>query len=513
MPVYRQFAVLPVSDAREDTLSDYNPVLLDKKSYELEVTRPVWLPYNDIAYDLVGALVDNFDYPTSGPKAQKYAVVIASLLKAAQAHISSSSNNLPHYVGIQRRSSAWSRFPLVGRTVSDAVVDDFLSHFGGRLVEGSGTSGLHKDDQGKWRTDPKMSMYTLDVTKLPEQLLAARFIEVGRPLVKVNKAETRQQKNKRKTQKLAKPFHNQKEARAIDEDAFRASESRIQRLNDFWRKHPLELPNGHAMASATRVFHDGRLDAGGRIYGGWTGLDQKAKRIHCTIDGEPVVEIDIRASQPTLLSSLLGCKMGGLGPQGEWVDVYGELSHLVSVDHYWTIVDDQIDKIELIKRNRNVAKGVVMALIGSGLPLKSNATSELVKDFGLTSQGWSFFRDKLVETVPALNDLEPRYDDKGQLDGYINGAGFLSYNESEMTLQTVETLIDQDIPAYPVHDCIMVKRSDAVVASKTYRSTIYDYCKKISGIEVLVPLSLTVADNTTTDTLPSASDLKGRYLS
>ena len=96
------------------------------------------------------------------------------------------------------------------------------------------------------------------------------------------------------------------------------------------------------------------------IYGGWTGLDQKDNRLHCTIDGEPVVEIDIRASQPTLLSSLLGYKLGGLGPQGEWEDVYGELSRLADNEHWWTVVDDTIDKIELIKRNRNVAKGVVM---------------------------------------------------------------------------------------------------------------------------------------------------------
>ena len=244
---------------------------LNKQDYRLEVTRPVWLPYNDIAHDLVEAFVGYFGYPTSGPKAERYAVVVASLIKAAQAHVSSVSNDLPHYVGIQRRASAWSRYPLVGRTVSDAVVDDFLGQFGGQLVEGSGTSGLYKDDQGNWRTDPKMSMYTLDVAKLPEQLLAARFIEVGRALVKVNKAKARQQKNRRKTQKLAKPFHNRKEAKACNEDAFTASESRIQALNDFWRQHPLELPNGHAAASATRVFHDGRFDAGGRIYGGWTG--------------------------------------------------------------------------------------------------------------------------------------------------------------------------------------------------------------------------------------------------
>jgi hypothetical protein len=486
---------------------------LAKLSYQLEATRPVWLPYNDTAHNLVEALVDHFGYPTSGPKAERYAVVVASLLKAAQVHVSSASNDLPHYVGIQRRASAWSRYPLVGRTVSDAVVDDFLGHFGGQLVEGSGTSGLHKDDQGKWRTDPKMSMYTLDLSKLPEQLLAARFIEVGRPLVKVNKAETRQQKNRRKTQRFAKPFHNRKEATALNEDARTASESRIQALNDFWRQHPLELPNGHAVASATRVFHDGRFDAGGRIYGGWTGLDQKSKRLQCTIDGEPIVEIDIRASQPTLLSSLLGYKLGRLGPQDEWDDVYGELSNLASVHHYWTIVDDKIDKIELIKRNRNVAKGVVMALIGSGLPLKAKATSELVKDYGLTPQGWSLFRDKLVATIPALNDLEPRYDQKGQLEGYINGAGFLSHHESEMTLRAVEVLIEQDVPAYSVHDSLIVKVGDAVVAAKVFRQTIHDYCKQLSGLEVLVPLSVTVDVDTPNDLLRSENDLKGRYLS
>ena len=490
-----------------------NPVLLDKNSYELEVTRPAWLPYNDIAHDLVGALVNHFNYPTSGPKAQKYAVVVASLLKATQAHVSSSSNALPHYIGIQRKSSAWSRYPLVGRTVSDAVINDFLSHFGGELVEGSGSGNPYKDDQGKWRKDPKMSMYTLDLDKLPEQLLKARFIEVGRPPLKVNKAETRQQKNRRKTQKLAKPFLNHKEATALNQEAHIASESRIQRLNSFYRNHPIELPNGHAAASVTRVFHDSRFDAGGRLYGAWTGLDRDQKRIHCNIDGEPVVEIDIRASQPTLLSSLLGFKLGGLGPDGEWDDVYGQLSNLTETHHYWTLIDDTIDKIELIKRNRKVAKAVVMEVIGSGLSLKSKATSELVRDFGLTPEGWIHFRGKLKETIPALNELEPRYDEKGKLSGYINGAGFLSYHESEMTLLTIEALMEHDVPAYSVHDSIMVRLKDAVLGVTTYRNIIYDYCKRISGIEVLVPLSLTVADNTPTDTLPHANDLKGRYLS
>ena len=486
---------------------------IDKDSYNLGVVRPVWLPYNEISIQIVSSLIDDLGYPSTGPKAEKYNVVLASLLKATQLHLSSINRSQPHHIGIQRKASAWSRYPLVGRDIAKTVIDDFIQHFGGELVDGSGTSGLHKDAQGKWQTDPLMSMYTLDLGRLPLDLSQARFVEVGRPLIKVNKAETRQQKNKRKGLKLSKPFLNEKTAKALDQSAHTGSQSRIQRLNDFWRKHPLELPNGHAAASATRVFHDSRFDAGGRLYGAWTGLDQKEQRLHCKIDGKPIVEIDINASQPTLLSSLLGYKLGKLGPNDTWSDVYGELSSLINTHYHWTVIDQTIDVIDLMHRNRGAAKGVVMALIGSGLSLKSRATSELVKDFGLTPEGWLLFRDKLLETVPALSALEPRYNSKGQLDGYINGPGFLSYHESEITLATLEALMDRGIPAYPVHDCLIVKGSDATIAAEVFRQTIHDYCKRLSGIEVIVPLSITAADYQQHDTLPSDTDLKGRYLS
>ena len=112
-------------------MTEQQTTILDKLSYQLEVTRPVWLPYNDTARDIVAALVDQLGYPTSGPKAERYAVVVASLFKATQTHALSANNQLPHYIGIQRRASAWSQYPLVGRTVSNLVVDDFLKLFGG----------------------------------------------------------------------------------------------------------------------------------------------------------------------------------------------------------------------------------------------------------------------------------------------------------------------------------------------------------------------------------------------
>ncbi len=56
-------------------MTEKQTTFLDKQAYQLEVTRPVWLPYNDIARDIVGSMVKQFDYPTSGPKAERYVVV------------------------------------------------------------------------------------------------------------------------------------------------------------------------------------------------------------------------------------------------------------------------------------------------------------------------------------------------------------------------------------------------------------------------------------------------------
>ena len=102
---------------------------------------------------------------------------------------------------------------------------------------------------------------------------------------------------------------------------------------------------------------------------------------------------------------------------------------------------------------------------------------------------------------------------QGDVDGYLNGAGFLSYHESEIMLKTLRQLVELGIPAYPVHDSLMVKVSDATAAANTFRQVIHDYCKQLSGLEVLVPLSVTVADGISKELLPSNKELKGLYLS
>jgi|TARA_B110000090_G_scaffold145765_1_gene159991 hypothetical protein len=88
---------------------------LNKREYRIEVVRPVWMPFNDVAQTIVESLVNKFNYPTTGPKAEKYAVMIASIIKAAQTLPKQSEGRKPKYLGVSFGSKNWSRFPLVGR--------------------------------------------------------------------------------------------------------------------------------------------------------------------------------------------------------------------------------------------------------------------------------------------------------------------------------------------------------------------------------------------------------------
>jgi len=191
------------------------------------------MPFNDVAETIVESLAHTFNYPTTGPKSERYAVVIASIIKAAQTLPKQSEGRKPKHLGVPFGSKNWSRFPLVGREVAVKVVKAVLEYLEANQVAGSGKN-WHQDETGKWYLDPKISMYNINLTLLPSNLLEARFIEVGRPLVKVNSSGTRQQKIKRKARNLPKDFLNNTETKALDQSAILASESRIQSLNEIW---------------------------------------------------------------------------------------------------------------------------------------------------------------------------------------------------------------------------------------------------------------------------------------
>ena len=62
--------------------------------------------------------------------------------------------------------------------------------------------------------------------------------------------------------------------------------------------------------------------------------------------------------------------------------------------------------------------------------------------------------------------------------------------------QTLVALMHQGVPAYPVHDCCLVKKSDQTKAVETYRAIIREYVlthnrlNNTEEINITVPVSI-----------------------
>jgi hypothetical protein len=200
--------------------------------------QPIWLPYNQAAEDLTTYYLDRFGLPRTGKNGAGYRLAVASFLKNAQ-RVAQANRDMttdhPYYTyfGVYRSNDAWTPYPLTGKDKAKKVVDAFVRECLTQ-VEGTGSRGFYQDEEGKWKADPTMALYVLDASKLSNALLDARFIEVGRPRIKNNKAEARQQRERRKAKSLAKPFLKRADTKRLFGNALTAAESRIAALNAFW---------------------------------------------------------------------------------------------------------------------------------------------------------------------------------------------------------------------------------------------------------------------------------------
>ena len=220
-------------------------------------------------------------------------------------------------------------------------------------------------------------------------------------------------------------------------------------MNAYWAKHPLTLPatntdRAKLFACATRIFHDGSLVSGGRWYGGWTNL-KSHKRLHMRIDDEPICEIDLNGSQPTLFSALLGIRMN-VGDT--WTDVYAAVVERLDAGEERTLL-------------RKMVKQVIVEMLGSGNcnrtgpastePPKNPDEPQLFFDTDHSKRMYLQIQREALEVFPALKHLDTKYN---------NATGFLSYHESEILTLTLLKLKAMGVPAYGVHDCVVVKQSD-----------------------------------------------------
>lgn len=420
--------------------------------------KPVWMAYNADAQAWVAETLAAIGI--TKPKEKQTTVVASFLHNARWAMLSNKSLACP------RNNNFWSKYPLAGREVIGQMADLLMQHGFLHKIPGSGRWYWHEDDQGQFVHEKVTTLYRVDEKLVSSPYYTSgQFIEVGRPLVQISKAETQGERVARKARREASPKIGIREAEKHFGKPYHLLKDEVNELNSFYQKHPLQLPDQGSVqtfcGSVGRVFHGSRLDAGGRFYGAYTGLDGDY-RLQCKIDGEPIVQIDLNAAQAVLFSSLMGYKIKDTGREGGgWDDLYGEISAEI-----YGVGSDQAEQ------ERSRIKAVGVELIGCGNPHKAGPSQELQSKHGVGEWDFQIYRDKILEWVPGLKHLDRKH---------YNGAGFITYHESQIILKTIQSLHESGVPAYPMHDCLIVKAKDRDLGVKTLRDIanryILDHCR------------------------------------
>ena len=176
-----------------------------------------------------------------------------------------------------------------------------------------------------------------------------------------------------------------------------------------------------------RIFSQGRLDRGGRLYGGWWQIIPKDYRRFITINGRPTVEVDFSELHPTMLYYL----HEQVPPQ----NIYDLGIRYPSDPAYDPTVEPH-------KSRRKTIKHFLNALINdeNGRHRLSNIGS---KRLGLT-------HEQLKELIFIKHPIIARAVG-------TDAGSHLQFLDSQIACQVMLRLMSQGIVALPVHDSFLVQ--------------------------------------------------------
>jgi len=229
-------------------------------------------------------------------------------------------------------------------------------------------------------------------------------------------------------------------------------EKQVQRINEYHKQHPLCLPNGIEYVRCRRIFNNGDLKVGGRLYGSWQQMDED-ERLAYTIDGQQLCEIDLKASYLSIAHAILVGE-GDLG-----FDPYSKVK-----------CDREANCPERQKQLRKLIKMLVVVYVSQSLhhPEKEPLTqypkgkwkrdeltykpyfTKFQDEYDVTEKV-GFYREQILDAFPFLKRVRDCPHD-------------VMYMESEIMLTAIDKLTQNGVPSYPVHDCLLVKLSDKKTA-------------------------------------------------
>ena len=222
---------------------------------------------------------------------------------------------------------------------------------------------------------------------------------------------------------------------------------RVRRVNEALSDHVLQDPSGTRLdTSLVRIFSSG-LTKGGRLYAPEYQNLPELNRLDFLIDGEPVCEIDLKASHPSILAAIYR--------------------------HPVPLPSDPYNAIPWVdtRERRKAAKTLVQCMV--------YADGGRLARFPRGEKGVTFKQkhglsdcDKVGDLVEGILKVFPF------LDGSPSLTMDLQFIEAEILLEALEELIHAGIPAYPVHDSLLVRRSDEDEAVRILKEKLRDYLGK-----------------------------------
>lgn len=256
--------------------------------------------------------------------------------------------------------------------------------------------------------------------------------------------------------------------RALFKGKIESLEAEMRKINNFTEKHPLKSSDGRELVGCKRIFNNGSLKSGGRLYGDWQNL-KGADRLNLKIDEEQLCEIDIKAC-------FLSIAYAGFGGEEKLMS-----------DPYMAVkfVRECNDPVRR-KQLRDACKKLVAAfLCKKENPKKKTNRTQFPKGewckvtkkvipfreaYGLT-EDVDFYMNQIMDAFPFLQQQKVKGKD-------------LMYQESTVMVKAMLALIELSVPAYPVHDCLIVKLKDKDRAVGALTEAMEEVLKYVPSMDV-----------------------------
>ena len=415
------------------------------------VFYPHYLPHNAVAERLTQQTADALGLSLLGKSGHKHEIIIASFLCAVKHR---NANTIVWRTGKDNQNSYdWAFNPKVGQSASLKICKALEeAGFISRITDEGRIRAIFPVELDQRIMDELLSqigkgtrtpaaLFEVNTNLLDiEALAAASFLEANRPHVNLNKAEQPKERIDRKKRRDSAPKHSLTTIKETYGPAYSRAVRSVKQMNAMWLQHPLHLPTTHSstemyFASATRIFHNGNFDSGGRWYSGWTSLTRETRK-RLTIDGEPVVEVDLNASLLTLLSCVVSQPM----QCGDtWDDAYAVVAERLEFDEPYEV-------------SRAKVKQVIIELIGAGNPHKAEPSAKdedsPFDDSETSKEQFNHIRDLCHQAYPALLQLNNKD---------MSFVAALSCHAATIITETMLRLKDMGVAAYSMHDGLIIK--------------------------------------------------------